>query len=48
MSILDQEPVVEAATAPVRAVAPTTSSTDCTRDTRGEAPCSVKNCENCN
>lgn len=39
--------VVEAPTvAPV--VAPAKSGAECTRDTRGDAPCAVKDCENCN
>jgi len=29
-------------------IAPTKSNVECTRDTRGEAPCAVKDCENCN
>jgi len=59
MSIFDKEEVVaptieavvaEAVTpvAPVAPVAPVSSRTECTRDTRGEAPCAVKDCENCN
>ena len=28
--------------------APAKSGAECTRDTRGEADCAVKNCENCN
>jgi len=51
MSIFDKEevaaPVVEAV-APVAPVAPVSSRAECTRDTRGEAPCAVKDCENCN
>ena len=58
MSIFDKEEVVaptaEAAVAeaikPVEAVvipAPVRSGTECTRDTRGQAPCAVKDCENC-
>jgi len=39
--------VVEApAAAPV--AAPAKSGAECTRDTRGEAPCAVTDCENCN
>jgi hypothetical protein len=39
--------VVEAPTvAPV--VAPVKSGAECTRDTRGDAPCAIKDCENCN
>ena len=33
---------------PVAKPAPATPSAECTRDTRGEAECAVKNCENCN
>jgi len=36
---------VKPATAPV---VPVKSTVECTRDTRGEAPCAVKDCENCN
>jgi hypothetical protein len=54
MGLFDKEevsaPTVEAAIAeavkPV--VAPVSFVTNCTRDTRGEAPCAVKDCENCN
>lgn len=28
--------------------APAKASAECTRDTRGEAECAVKKCENCN
>lgn len=39
--------VVEApASAPV--AAPAKSGAECTRDTRGDAECAVKDCENCN
>lgn len=59
MSISDTEtvvaPTVEAAVAqavkPVEAAIapkPVASGTKCTRDTRGEADCAVKNCEDCN
>lgn len=48
-------PTIEAAIAeavkPVatpKAAAPAKSGAECTRDTRGEADCAVKNCENCN
>jgi hypothetical protein len=46
-------PVVEAVApvapmAPVAPAAPVSSRAECTRDTRGEAPCAVKDCENCN
>ena len=51
MSIFDKEEVVaptqEAAIAQaIKPVAPV--SNKCTRDTRGENPCAVKDCENCN
>jgi hypothetical protein len=56
MSIFDKEevfaPTIEAVVAeavmPVAPVAPVSSRAECTRDTRGEAPCAVKDCENCN
>lgn len=58
MSIFDKEeviaPTVEAAVAeavkPAVAAAPmpVRSGTECTRDTRGQSPCAVKDCENCN
>jgi hypothetical protein len=34
--------------APVAAPVATNSQVECTRDTRGDAPCAVKDCENCN
>jgi hypothetical protein len=52
MGLFDKEeitaPSIEAAVA--QAVAPVASASvsKCTRDTRGEAPCAVANCENCN
>jgi hypothetical protein len=51
MSIFDKEEVVaptqEAAIA--QAIKPVLPASDkCTRDTRGNADCAVKNCENCN
>ena len=56
MGLFDKEeitaPSIEAAVAqavaPVAAPAAAASVSKCTRDTRGEAPCAVKNCENCN
>lgn len=39
-----QEAAIAAAVAPVKSA----SKIECTRDTRGEAPCAVKDCENCN
>jgi hypothetical protein len=47
-------PTVEAAVAeatkpaPAAKPAPVKSGVECTRDTRGEAECAVKDCENCN
>jgi hypothetical protein len=38
---------VKPAEAPV-ASAPVRSGLECTRDTRGEADCAIKDCENCN
>jgi hypothetical protein len=53
MSLFDKEeitaPSIEAAVAVALApAAPLTNISGCTRDTRGEADCAVKNCENCN
>lgn len=56
MGLFDKEevtaPTIEAAVAeaikPVVVAAPVVSGAKCTRDTRGEAPCAVKNCEDCN
>jgi len=56
MSIFHKEevvaPTIEAAVAeaikPVAVVAPVNRAAECTRDTRGEADCAVKDCENCN
>lgn len=57
MDLFDKEevtaPSMEAAIAEaVKPAAPTpapaTSGAECTRDTRGNADCAVKNCENCN
>jgi hypothetical protein len=57
MSLFDKEevvaPTLEAAVAEavklaVVPAAPVNSGSACTRDTRGEADCAVKNCENCN
>ena len=51
MGLFDKEevtaPTIEAAVA-IATSAPSTDSSKCTRDTRGEADCAVKNCENCN
>ena len=45
-------PTIETAVAeaikPVAVVAPVNRGAECTRDTRGENPCAVKDCENCN
>jgi hypothetical protein len=56
MGIFDKEevtaPSIEAAVAeaikPVVLVAPANRAAECTRDTRGDAPCAVNDCENCN
>lgn len=52
MSIFDKEEIVaptqEAAVAAAVAPKPSASKVECTRDTRGDAPCAVKDCENCN
>jgi hypothetical protein len=59
MDLFDKEevtaPSMEAAiaeavkpAAPTPTPAPVKSGAECTRDTRGEADCAVKNCENCN
>jgi hypothetical protein len=56
MGLFDKEevtaPSMEAAIAeavkPVAPVAPAKVGVECTRDTRGDAPCAVKDCENCN
>ena len=53
MDLFNKEEVVapsmEAAIAQaVAPSAPAKSGAECTRDTRGEADCAVKNCENCN
>jgi hypothetical protein len=58
MGLFDKEevvaPTIEAAVAEAvkpaqSAVAPmpVRSGTECTRDTRGQSPCAVKDCENC-
>ena len=42
-------PTIEAAVAAaIVPAAPVNSGSACTRDTRGDAACAVKNCENCN
>jgi len=46
LSIFDKEEVVAPTVAAVVASV-VSSSASCTRDTRGEAPCAVKDCENC-
>lgn len=59
MGLFDKEevaaPSVEAAVAAVVATptvapvaAPAKSGAECTRDTRGDAECAIKDCENCN
>ena len=48
MGIFDKEEVVAPTQqAAVQAAIPTPKD-ECTRDTRGDAPCAVKDCENCN
>jgi len=46
LSIFDKEQVV----APTQsaAIAAANKGAACTRDTRGDAPCAIKDCENCN
>lgn len=46
MSLFDKEEVVAPTVAAVVASVVSSSAT-CTRDTRGNADCAVKNCENC-
>ena len=46
MGIFDNAPVAAPVAAPV--VKPELSKVECTRDTRGDNPCAVKDCENCN
>lgn len=41
-------PTIEAALAAAVPAAPVNSGSACTRDTRGDADCAAKNCENCN
>lgn len=59
MAIFDKEevtaPSMEAAiaeavkpAAPVAPSAPAKVGVECTRDTRGDAECAIKDCENCN
>ena len=52
MGIFDKEEVVAptqgAAVAAAVAPKPAAPKAECTRDTRGDAPCAVKDCENCN
>lgn len=38
---------IEQVVAP-KVAAPVAVKAECTRDTRGENPCAVKDCENCN
>jgi hypothetical protein len=42
------EAAIAEATKPVVLVAQVNRVAECTRDTRGEADCAVKDCENCN
>lgn len=46
MSIFDKEEVV-APTVAAAVASVVRSATACTRDTRGQSPCAVKDCENC-
>jgi hypothetical protein len=49
MSIFDKEEVVAPTqAAAVAAAIKPLAKVECTRDTRGDAPCAVTNCENCN
>jgi len=48
MGISDQETVVAPTQQAAVAAAVATPKAECTRDTRGEAECAVKDCENCN
>lgn len=53
MGIFDKEevtaPTIEAAVAEaIKPVSTLKSGAECTRDTRGDAPCAIENCENCN
>jgi hypothetical protein len=40
--------IAEAVKPVVAPAAPIKANVECTRDTRGDAPCAVKDCENCN
>ena len=51
MGVFDKEEVVAPTqSAAIAAVVskPASSKAECTRDTRGDAPCAIKDCENCN
>jgi len=58
MGLFDKEEVIAPSVEAVAAVAatpavapvaaPAKSGAECTRDTRGDAECAVKDCENCN
>jgi hypothetical protein len=49
MSIFDKEEVVAPTqSAAVAAAIKPSAKVECTRDTRGDAPCAIKDCENCN
>jgi len=41
-------PTIQAAVAAAVAPKPAASNVECTRDTRGQAACAIKDCENCN
>jgi hypothetical protein len=49
MAIFDKEEVVAPTqAAAVAAALKPSAKVECTRDTRGDAPCAVADCENCN
>jgi hypothetical protein len=48
MGLLDKEEVVAPTQSAAVSAAIVTKGTACTRDTRGDAPCAIKDCENCN
>jgi len=48
MSLFDKEEVVAPTQVTAVAPKPSASKVECTRDTRGDAPCVIKDCENCN
>jgi len=48
MSLLENEAVVAPEVVAPEVIAPAKSGVECTRDTRGSAPCAVVMCEDCN